>query len=92
MLLHGEEWREATAAQPPGRSRVALAEAIQRARLASETEEYYIGQGVAAAILTTYGLYRNQAVTAYVNFVGNTVVTGSPRPYIYGGYPMAVSR
>jgi hypothetical protein len=27
-------------------------------------------------------LYRNQTVTAYVNYAGNTVVMGSPRPYI----------
>jgi predicted Zn-dependent protease len=56
----------------------------------SETEEYYIGRGVAATILTRYNLYRNQTVTAYVNYVGNTVVMGSPRPYIYGGYHFAV--
>jgi predicted Zn-dependent protease len=60
------------------------------ARPVSETEEYYIGRGVAATILTRYNLYRNQTVTAYVNYVGNTVVMGSPRPYIYGGYHFAV--
>jgi predicted Zn-dependent protease len=60
------------------------------ARPVSETEEYYIGRGVAARILTRYNLYRNQTVTAYVNYVGNTVVMGSPRPYIYGGYHFAV--
>jgi len=60
------------------------------ARPVSETEEYYIGRGVAATILTKYSLYRNQTVTAYVNYVGNTVVMGSPRPYVYGGYHFAV--
>jgi predicted Zn-dependent protease len=60
------------------------------ARPVSETEEYYIGRGVAATILTRYRLYRNPAVTAYVNYVGNTVVMGSPRPYTYGGYHFAV--
>jgi predicted Zn-dependent protease len=60
------------------------------ARPVSETEEYYIGRGVAATILTRYTLYRNQTVTAYVNYVGSTVVMGSPRPYIYGGYHFAV--
>jgi len=59
-------------------------------RPVSETEEYYIGRGVAAMILTRYNLYRNPAVTAYMNHVGNTVVLGSPRPYIYGGYHFAV--
>ena len=60
------------------------------ARPVSETEEYYIGRGVAATILTKYSLYRNQMVTAYVNSVGNTVAMGSPRPYTYGGYHFAV--
>ena len=60
------------------------------ARPVSETEEYYIGRGVAATILTKYSLYRNQTVTAYVNNVGNTVAMGSPRPYTYGGYHFAV--
>jgi len=64
--------------------------AEKAARPVSETEEYYIGRGVAATILTKYNLYRNQTVTAYVNYVGNTVVMGSPRPYIYGGYHFAV--
>lgn len=60
------------------------------ARPVSETEEYYIGRGVAATILTKYSLYRNPTVTAYVNYVGNTVAMGSPRPYTYGGYHFAV--
>jgi predicted Zn-dependent protease len=60
------------------------------ARPVSETEEYTIGRGVAAMILSKYTLYRNQTVTAYVSYVGSTVVIGSPRPYIYGGYHFAV--
>jgi predicted Zn-dependent protease len=60
------------------------------ARPVSETEEYYIGRGVAATILTKYSLYRNPTVTEYVNYVGNAVVMGSPRPYTYGGYHFAV--
>jgi len=60
------------------------------ARPVSETEEYYIGRGVAATILTRYSLYRNQTVTAYVNYVGNTVAMASTRPYTYGGYHFAV--
>lgn len=59
-------------------------------RPVSETEEYYIGRGVAAMIFTKYGLYRNPAVTEYVNYVGGTVAMGSPRPYTYGGYHFAV--
>lgn len=60
------------------------------ARPVSEMEEYYIGRGVAATILTKYRLYHHPTVTAYVNYVGNTVVMGSPRPYTYGGYHFAV--
>ena len=59
------------------------------ARPVSETEEYYIGRGVAATILNKYSLYRHETVTAYVNSVGNAVVMGSPRPYTYGGYHFA---
>ena len=60
------------------------------ARPVSETEEYYIGRGVAATILSKYSLYHNQTVTAYVNYVGTTVAMASPRPYTYGGYHFAV--
>ena len=63
--------------------------AERAARPVSETEEYTIGRGVAAMILSRYSLYRHATVTAYVNHVGNTVVMGSPRPYIYGGYHFA---
>jgi predicted Zn-dependent protease len=52
----------------------------------TEEEEYYIGRGVAALILSHYPVYNNQALTDYVNTVGKTVVYSSTRPEIYAGY------
>jgi predicted Zn-dependent protease len=52
----------------------------------TEEEEYYIGRGVAALILSHYPVYDNQALTDYVNTVGKTVVYSSTRPEIYAGY------
>ena len=52
----------------------------------TEIEEYYIGRGVAALILNRYRVYDNQALTLYVNTVGQTVVYSSDRPEIYAGY------
>jgi predicted Zn-dependent protease len=52
----------------------------------TEEEEYYIGRGVAALILSHYPVYDNRALTDYVNTVGKTVVYSSTRPEIYAGY------
>ena len=52
----------------------------------TETEEYYIGRGVAALILSRYRVYDDQALTFYINTVGQTVVYSSDRPEIYAGY------
>lgn len=52
----------------------------------TEEEEYYIGRGVAALILSRYPVYDNQALTNYVNTVGQTVVYSSTRPETYAGY------
>jgi len=52
----------------------------------TEEEEYYIGRSVAALILTRYKEYRNNALTSYVNLVGNSVAAYSERPEIYAGY------
>jgi len=52
----------------------------------TEEEEYYIGRAVAANILSKYSVYNNQAVTQYINYVGNSVVFYSERPEIYAGY------
>jgi hypothetical protein len=39
----------------------------------SATDEYYLGRAVAANILAKYPLYQNQALTRYVNLVGQAV-------------------
>jgi predicted Zn-dependent protease len=64
--------------------------AVQASREISDSEEYYVGRAVAARILSTYPLYRNAAVTEYVNEVGQTVARKSPRPNTYKGYHFAV--
>ena len=64
--------------------------AVQASREISDSEEYYVGRAVAARILSTYPLYRNLAVTEYVNEVGQTVARKSPRPNTFKGYHFAV--
>jgi Zn-dependent protease with chaperone function len=39
----------------------------------SDSDEYYLGRAVAANILAEHPLYQNQAVTRYVNLVGQAV-------------------
>lgn len=56
----------------------------------TETEEYYIGRGVAARILSQYELYDDPDTVWYVNHIGRTLAMNSPRPYTYGGYHFAV--
>jgi predicted Zn-dependent protease len=52
----------------------------------SEEEEYYIGRAVSALILSQYPVYKNDALTKYINRVGNAVVIHSDRPETYAGY------
>jgi predicted Zn-dependent protease len=52
----------------------------------TEEEEYYIGRAVSAMILSQYPVYKNDALTKYVNRVGNAVVIHSDRPETYAGY------
>lgn len=52
----------------------------------TEEEEYYIGRSVAALILARYPVYENEALTRYVNTVGQAVVFSSTRPETYAGY------
>ncbi len=52
----------------------------------TEEEEYYIGRSVAALILARYPVYENDALTKYVNTVGQAVVFSSDRPETYAGY------
>lgn len=52
----------------------------------TEEEEYYIGRTVSALILSRYPVYRNDALTRYINTVGHSVVVYSDRPETYAGY------
>jgi predicted Zn-dependent protease len=52
----------------------------------TEEEEYYIGRAVSAMILARYQVYEDEALTEYVNLVGNAVAAYSDRPETYGGY------
>ena len=56
----------------------------------SDSEEYYLGRGVAARILSQYPLSKDQALNTYVNEVGQTVARKSTRPRTYKGYHFAV--
>jgi len=56
----------------------------------TEEQEYYLGRSVAAKILALYPVYQNDALTAYVNRVGNAVAYNSDRPEIYAGYHFLV--
>ena len=56
----------------------------------TEEEEYYIGRSTAALILSKYKVYRNDALSAYLNAMGTAVAYSSDRPETYGGYHFAV--
>ncbi len=56
----------------------------------SEEEEYYIGRAVAANILSQYPLWKNRALSRYLNLIGKALVLKSARPEIFGGYHFAL--
>ncbi len=56
----------------------------------TEEEEYYIGRGVAALVLSQYPVYENDSLTDYINTLGQAVVYSSDRPEIYAGYHFLV--
>lgn len=56
----------------------------------TDEEEYYIGRAVSAMILSQYPVYNDDALTKYVNRVGNAVVIHSDRPETYAGYHFLV--
>jgi predicted Zn-dependent protease len=56
----------------------------------TEEEEYYIGRSVAALVLDRYKAYDNEALTRYVNTVGQAVVYSSDRPETFAGYHFLV--
>lgn len=63
------------------------AEAIDKASESMTPEqEYYIGRTVAATILSQSKPYNNQALTIYLNTVGQYLAMFSDKPETYGGY------
>jgi predicted Zn-dependent protease len=63
---------------------------VQAATPLTEEQEYYLGRGVAAAILGRYKPLKNDAVQRYVNVVGRTVAAFSDRPDTFKGYRFLV--
>jgi len=54
-------------------------------------QEYYIGRAVAANLLTTYSLWKNNpTLTAYLNKICNVIVINSSKPDIYNGYHVVI--
>jgi beta-barrel assembly-enhancing protease len=64
--------------------------AIDASKEISDSEEYYLGRGVAARVLAQYPLSKDLALNTYVNEVGQTVARKSTRPRTYKGYHFAV--
>jgi predicted Zn-dependent protease len=60
------------------------------ARGLDEQQEYYLGRGVSAVILSKYPLYQNAKMTRYLNQVGQSIARFSDRPEIWGGYRFAI--
>ncbi|MBI4345490.1 MAG: M48 family metalloprotease [Elusimicrobia bacterium] len=56
----------------------------------SESEEYYIGRGVAAELLSRYEPSTDEALNRYVRLIGQAVAMASDRPETYGGYRFQV--
>ena len=56
----------------------------------SEEEEYYIGRSVAALVLGMYPVYKNAALTSYINTMGTAIAYASDRPETFAGYHFIV--
>ena len=56
----------------------------------SEEEEYYVGRGVAATVLSKYRPYQNSEAAAYANKVLAVVAAVSDRPETFGGYHVQI--
>lgn len=56
----------------------------------SESEEYYIGRGVAAQILGEYKPLNDEALNRYVRTLGTAVALASDRPQTFIGYRFQV--
>lgn len=53
-------------------------------------EQYYIGRGITASILSYYPLLENEEATAYVNNITNAMVYGYRANDVFNGYHTAI--
>lgn len=56
----------------------------------TDEQEYYLGRGVSAVILSKYKTIKNDSLVRYVNKVARSVAIYSDRPETFGGYYVAV--
>ncbi len=78
-----------TSSQAEGISKSATALRKSAADI-SESEEYYIGRGVGAQILSEYKPLRDEALNRYVRELGTAIALASDRPQTYVGYRFQV--
>ena len=60
------------------------------ARGLTEEQEYYLGRGVAAVVLSKYPQYKDANLSRYLTKVGYSVAVFSDRPETFGGYHFVV--
>ncbi len=68
----------------------ALAAAGCATQRLTESQEYYVGRGVAANAIAGSPLVSNEALERYVSMVGYTIALESDRPELYKGYSFGV--
>lgn len=68
----------------------AAASACRPAPKLSESQEYFMGRGVAAMAIERDGLSQDRALEEYVSLVGATIALESDRPETFRGYTFAV--
>jgi predicted Zn-dependent protease len=56
----------------------------------SSEEEYYLGRGVSATILSRYKLYKNSGMQLYISQVGSLLAAVSDKPETFNGYRFAI--
>ncbi|MBX7143143.1 MAG: M48 family metalloprotease [Oligoflexia bacterium] len=68
----------------------ASSELAEAATPLTDEQEYYLGRGVSATILSKYKLAKNESATQYLNRVGAVVAAVSDKPETFGGYHFAI--
>lgn len=54
------------------------------------SQEYFLGRAVGAKILSNYGLYKDDNVQEYLNFICQAITINSEKPALYKGYFVAI--